>query len=217
MGSDLSKKRKIELASTAYKRLDEYYPNATCSLDLDDPYFFLVRAILSAQCTDVRVNKTVDDLKKIVSGPEDVLELGEERLGEIIKPCGLYKAKAKNIIGTTSIFINDWKKTIPQNIDEILYCPGIGRKIANLLLGELYGIPALVVDTHFKRVAGRIGLTINTDPTKIEKDVCAVSDPSMWIRMGHLFVAFGRDICDARNPRCADCPLNDICKGRVNK
>lgn len=215
MGSDLSKKRKIECALTAYKRLDEYYPDATCSLDLDDPYFFLVRAILSAQCTDLRVNKTVTDLKTFVNGPEDVLSMGEERLSEIIRPCGLYKAKAKNIIGTTSIFVNEWNKTIPQNIDDILCCPGIGRKIANLLLGELYSIPALVVDTHFKRVAGRLGLTSSSDPTKIEKDVCAVTDPSMWIRMGHLFVAFGRDICDARNPRCEECPLNDICKGRI--
>lgn len=217
MGSDLSKKKKTEVAAEAFRRLDEYYPDATCSLDFDDPYFFLVRAILSAQCTDLRVNKTVTELKGIVSGPEDILALGEEKLGEIIKPCGLYKAKAKNIIGTTSIFINEWNKTIPQDLEDILRCPGIGRKIGNLLLGELYSIPALVVDTHFKRVAGRLCLTTSSDPTKIEKDVCSVTDPSMWIRMGHLFVAFGRDICDARNPRCSECPLNDICKGRVNK
>lgn len=203
-----------KLAVRAYDELNKLYPDASCSLDLDDPFFFLVRAILSAQCTDVRVNKTVIDLKKIAASPEDVLKLGEEKLSEVIKPCGLYKAKAKNIIKTTSIYIDKWDKTIPKDIDELVSCPGIGRKIGNLLLGELYGIPALVVDTHFKRVSKRLGLTQSDDPVKVEKDVCKASDPSMWIRMGHLFVAFGRDICDARSPKCEICPLADVCKGK---
>lgn len=206
--------RRNELAVRAYDELNKLYPNASCSLDLDDPYFFLVRAILSAQCTDIRVNKTVIDLKKVASSSDEILKLGEEKLSEIIKPCGLYKAKAKNIIKTTVIYNDRWNKTIPQDIDELVQCPGVGRKIGNLLLGELYGIPALVVDTHFKRVAKRLGLTKSDDPATIEKDVCKVSDPSMWIRMGHLFVAFGRDICDARSPKCEICPLSDVCKGK---
>ncbi|MBO7453389.1 MAG: endonuclease III [Clostridiales bacterium] len=206
-------KQKRESALEAYNVLNKTYPDACCSLDLDDPYFFLVRAILSAQCTDVRVNKTVEELEKKVKTPDDVLKLGESELSEIIKPCGLYKAKAKNIIGTTEIFINDWGREIPKDINMLVKAPGIGRKIGNLLLGELYSIPALVVDTHFKRVAGRLGLTESDDPTKVEADVCKVTDPSMWIRMGHLFVAFGRDICEARNPKCDICPLNKTCKG----
>lgn len=206
--------RRNELAVRAYDELNKLYPDASCSLDLDDPYFFLVRAILSAQCTDVRVNKTVIDLKKVAASSDEILKLGEERLSEIIKPCGLYKAKAKNIIRTTEIYNGSWNKTIPQDIDELVKCPGIGRKIGNLLLGELYGIPALVVDTHFKRVSKRLGLTKSDDPVTVEKDVCKVSDPSMWIRMGHLFVAFGRDICDARSPKCEICPLSDVCKGK---
>ncbi len=206
--------RRNELAVRAYDELNKLYPDASCSLDLDDPYFFLVRAILSAQCTDVRVNKTVIDLKKVAASSDEILKLGEERLSEIIKPCGLYKAKAKNIIKTTEIYNGSWNKTIPQDIDELVKCPGIGRKIGNLLLGELYGIPALVVDTHFKRISKRLGLTKSDDPVTVEKDVCKVSDPSMWIRMGHLFVAFGRDICDARSPKCEICPLSDVCKGK---
>ncbi|MCR5803993.1 MAG: endonuclease III [Clostridia bacterium] len=206
--------RRNELAVRAYDELNNLYPDASCSLDLDDPYFFLIRAILSAQCTDVRVNKTVIDLKKVADSSDAILKLGEERLSEIIKPCGLYKAKAKNIIKTTVIYNEKWNRTIPQDIDELVSCPGIGRKIGNLLLGELYGIPALVVDTHFKRVAKRLGLTKSDDPATVEKDVCKVSDPSMWIRMGHLFVTFGRDICDARSPKCEICPLSDVCKGK---
>ena len=206
--------RRNELAVRAYDELNKLYPDASCSLDLDDPYFFLVRAILSAQCTDVRVNKTVIDLKKVAASSDEILKLGEERLSEIIKPCGLYKAKAKNIIKTTEIYNGSWNKTIPQDIDELVKCPGIGRKIGNLLLGELYGIPALVVDTHFKRISKRLGLTKSDDPVTVEKDVCKVSDPSMWIRMGHLFVAFGRDICDARSPKCEICPLSDVCTGK---
>lgn len=206
--------RRNELAFRAYDELNKLYPDASCSLDLDNPYFFLVRAILSAQCTDIRVNKTVIDLKKVADSSDEILKLGEDRLSEIIKPCGLYKAKAKNIIRTTVIYNERWNKTIPQDIDELVSCPGIGRKIGNLLLGELYGIPALVVDTHFKRVAKRLGLTKSDDPATVEKDVCKASDPSMWIRMGHLFVAFGRDICDARSPKCEICPLADVCKGK---
>ncbi len=206
--------RRNDLAVRAYDELNKLYPDASCSLDLDDPYFFLVRAILSAQCTDVRVNKTVIDLKKVADSSDAILDLGEERLSEVIKPCGLYKAKAKNIIKTTAIYNEKWNKIIPQDIDELVSCPGIGRKIGNLLLGELYGIPALVVDTHFKRVAKRLGLTKSDDPATVEKDVCKVSDPSTWIRMGHLFVAFGRDICDARSPKCEICPLADVCKGK---
>lgn len=206
--------RRNDLAVRAYDELNKLYPDASCSLDLDDPYFFLVRAILSAQCTDVRVNKTVIDLKKVADSSDAILDLGEERISEIIKPCGLYKAKAKNIIKTTAIYNEKWNKIIPQDIDELVSCPGIGRKIGNLLLGELYGIPALVVDTHFKRVAKRLGLTQSDDPATVEKDVCKVSDPSTWIRMGHLFVAFGRDICDARSPKCEICPLADVCKGK---
>lgn len=212
MGSDL-KKRKI-LAEKTVVELRRLYPDASCSLDYDDPYFFLVRAILSAQCTDIRVNKTVEELKDIAGSAEEVLKLGEERLGEVIKPCGLYRAKAKNIIKTTSIFINEWNSKIPENIDELVSCPGIGRKIGNLLLGELYGIPALVVDTHFKRVTKRIGLTDSDDPSRVEEDVCEVTDPSVWISLGHMAVAFGRDICVARSPKCGICPLKDFCRGK---
>lgn len=195
-----------------YETLDGLYPDAACSLDLDDPYFFLVRAILSAQCTDVRVNRTVIDLKKIAPTPEDVLKMGREKLEEAIKPCGLYRAKAGNIEATTKIFIEDWNKTIPKDIDELTKCPGIGRKIGNLLLGELYGIPALVVDTHCKRVAYRLRLTDQSDPLKVEKDVVSVAPSECLIRTGHLFVEFGRDICDARRPACDRCPLADMCR-----
>lgn len=207
-----SLKRKKEVAQQAYDTLDKTFPDACCSLDIDEPYFFMVRAILSAQCTDVRVNRTVKELEEVVSTPEEVLELGEERLAEIIKPCGLYKAKAKNIIRSTDIYINEWGKTIPTDIDMLVKCPGVGRKIGNLLLGELYNIPALVVDTHFKRVAGRLGLTESSDPPKIEKDVSMLIDASKWNRMGHLFVEFGRKICDARNPLCSECPLSEVCR-----
>lgn len=203
---------KKEIANKTYDILDTLFPDVKCSLDIDEPYFFLIRAILSAQCTDVRVNIVVNDLKTRVSSVDDVLDLGEEELANIIKPCGLHKAKAKNIIAASIKFRDEWNREVPKDVDLLMNAPGIGKKIANLLVGELYDIPALVVDTHFKRVSGRIGLTDNTDPLKVEKDVTKLIDSSKWNRMGHLVVHFGRVCCTARNPKCDECPLASYCK-----
>lgn len=203
---------KKEVANKTYDTLDKLYPEVKCSLDIDEPYFFLIRAILSAQCTDVRVNQTVSELKTLVADVNEVISLGEEKLSEIIKPCGLHKAKAKNIISASYKFRDEWGMTVPTDVKALMECPGIGKKIANLLVGELYDIPALVVDTHFKRVTKRIGLTDNDDPLKVEADVTKLIDPSKWNRMGHLVVHFGRVCCSARNPSCSECPLSDVCK-----
>ncbi|MCQ2466454.1 MAG: endonuclease III [Clostridia bacterium] len=203
---------KTTIANQTWERLVKEYPDATCSLDIDEPYFFLIRAILSAQCTDVRVNATVNELKTLVSNADDVLKMGEDALAEIIKPCGLHKAKSKNIIKASELFCDKWNRTIPKDVNELMVCPGIGKKIANLLVGELYDIPALVVDTHFKRVSKRLGLTNSDDPLKVEADVTRLLTPEKWNKMGHLVVHFGRVCCSARNPNCDNCILGDICK-----
>lgn len=203
---------KKEIAEKTWETLDKLYPDASCSLDIDEPYFFLIRAILSAQCTDVRVNATVNDLKTIVDNVDDVINLGQEKLAEIIKPCGLHVAKSKNIIAASLMYRDSWNRTVPKDVNELMRSPGIGKKIANLLVGELYDIPALVVDTHFKRVAGRIGLTNNTEPLKVEADVTKLIDSSKWNRLGHLVVHFGRVCCTARAPKCDTCPLAEFCK-----
>lgn len=203
---------KKKIADLTWNRLDKEFPDAACSLDIDEHYFFLIRAILSAQCTDIRVNVTVNELKRIAKDVDDVISLGEEQLSNIIKPCGLYKAKAKNIISASYKFRDEWNREIPKDVNKLMECPGIGKKIANLLVGELFGIPALVVDTHFKRVSKRIGITNNEDPLKVEADVTKLLDPSRWNRMGHLVVHFGRVCCTARNPKCDTCILNDFCK-----
>lgn len=205
---------KKEIAEKTWDILDKLYPDVGCTLDIDEPYFFLIRAILSAQCTDLRVNATVNDLKKVVSNVDDVINLGQERLADIIKPCGLHIAKSKNIISASLMYKNEWNETIPTDVNELMRSPGIGKKIANLLVGELYNIPALVVDTHFKRVTNRIGLTNNTEPLKVEADVTKLIDSSKWNRLGHLVVHFGRVCCTARAPKCDECPLSDFCKER---
>lgn len=203
---------KKELANRTWEILDKEFPDASCTLDIDDPYFFMIRGMLSAQCTDVRVNITVNDLKNVVKDVDDVISLGEDGLAQIIKPCGLYKTKAKNIIAMSYLFRDKWGREVPRDIKELMACPGIGKKIANLLVGELYDIPAMVVDTHFKRVAKRIGLTNSDDPLKVEADVTRMLEPSKWNRMGHLVVHFGRVCCSAKNPRCESCILGEFCK-----
>lgn len=191
--------------------LIEVEGDASCTLDMDEPYRFAIRAILSAQCTDKRVNITCAELFEEVKTAREVLALGKEELSARIKPCGLHKSKAKSIMQMTELYLGKWQETIPNDVDELMSCPGIGRKIANLLVGELYGEPALVVDTHFKRVAKRLGLTKSGVPIVVERDVTKLYDSSKWIKLGHMVVSFGRDICTARVPKCDACPLSGMC------
>lgn len=211
----MRKSDRKKLADLTWKALCGAFPNSECSLDSDRPERLAIRGILSAQCTDVRVNITAKELFERCPDMESLDKLSEEELVSIIKPCGLYKSKGKSIKTFANLYCSKWGGKVPTDVNELMKCPGVGKKIANLIVGEVYQIPAVVVDTHCKRVMYRIGITDNTDPLKVEKDICEVFPEDTWISLGHKAVELGRTYCDSRAPKCSECPLNEFCKKRT--
>lgn len=194
--------------------LNPLYPDALCSLEYDeDPWRLLVMARLSAQCTDERVN--------IVSGPlfekyPTVYDMAAAELAdveELVRPCGLYHTKAESIIAAAKLLVERHGGKVPQTMEELLALPGIGRKIANLILGDVYGIPGIVADTHCIRINGKLGFydTSLKDPVKVERILAGIVPPEEQSAYCHRMVLFGREYCQARSPRCAECPLRDEC------
>ena len=208
----MRKSDKIKLADRTWEALSSAFPDASCSLDSDAPERLAIRGILSAQCTDVRVNITAGELFGKYPTMADIDALPQDELEVIIKPCGLYKSKAKSIKTFAHLYCTEWGGKVPQDIDALMVCPGVGKKIANLIVGEIYGIPAVVVDTHCKRVMKRIGITTHDEPLKVEADIVEVFPEETWISLGHKAVELGRTYCLARAPKCDVCPLNDFCK-----
>lgn len=206
-----------QLAAKTREALEEEFPNSSCTLDTDSSERLAIRGILSAQCTDVRVNLTCVDLFGAYPVMDNLAAASEEEIATIIKPCGLTKAKSHSIKTFAMKFCNEWQHEVPCDVDELMTVPGIGKKIANLIVGEIYGQPAIVVDTHMKRVMYRIGLTNNKDPLAVEKDLCEVFPEECWIKLGHMAVDLGRKYCMARNPHCEECPLSGFCKRRIDK
>lgn len=197
---------------TILSRLEKMYPIAECSLDNDgDPFHLLVRGILSAQCTDKRVNELTKTLFIKYPGMQDFSVADVTSLGEEIRSCGLFRAKSKEIIHSSKALIERFDGNIPSMLQDLESLPGVGRKIANLMLGELYNVPAIVVDTHCARVAKRLGMTGSDNPAMIEKDLMACIPKDKWITLGHRFVAHGRALCTARNPACISCELREVC------
>ena len=195
-----------------WDHLSRLYPDAACTLDSDElPFHFFVRGILSAQCTDKRVNAVAEELFVKYPDTESFAAADEAILGEEIKSCGLYKAKAKGIIGSANLLLENYGGVIPKEQEVLQTFPSVGRKIANLIAGEIYGIPAIVVDTHCGRVARRLGFSKSETPTVVEKDLCRYFPKEQWIALGHLMVAHGRERCMARNPNCKDCPMSEEC------
>ena len=213
----MSVKARKELADLMWKALTEAFPNSSCSLDRDEPERLAIRGILSAQCTDVRVNITAAELFTKCPSMEDIVKLPEDELIEIIRPCGLYNSKGKSIRQFAELYCSEWNGKVPSDVNELMKCPGVGKKIANLIVGEVYGIPAVVVDTHCKRVMYRTGISDNTDPLKVEEDIERVFPEDTWISLGHKAVDLGRTYCDSRSPKCSECPLTDICRKRIKK
>lgn len=208
---------KKALASATLEALYKAFPESACTLDVDSSERLAIRGILSAQCTDVRVNLTCIDLFFRYPDMKDLAVATEEEIASVIKPCGLTKMKSHSIKVFAEKFCNEWGNEVPKDVNLLMSCPGIGKKIANLIIGEIYGIPAIVVDTHMKRVMYRIGLTDNTDPLKIEQDLCKVFPNDCWIKLGHMAVDLGRNYCMARNPNCDECALNGFCRRRIDK
>lgn len=193
--------------------LKNTYPDTKCSLDFTTPFEMLVAVILSAQCTDERVNKTTPAIFIKYSTPEDFAKIPLEELESLIHPCGFYKNKAKNIKLTAQKIINDFKGNVPQTMEELLSLPGVGRKTANVVMLEAFNKPqGIAVDTHAKRLSNRIGFSKEETPEKIEKDLLKLF-PSNYLKdVNHILIYHGRAICTARSPKCEICPINKYCK-----
>lgn len=210
----MTKAEKRKRLSEIIERLKEIYPNAECALHYDgDPWKLLVMGRLSAQCTDARVNIVCEDLFKKFPTALDMANGDITEIEEIIKPCGLYRMKADNIREASRMLITDFGGELPDNMDDLLRLPGVGRKIANLLLGDVFGKEAIVCDTHCIRICGRLGMypEKEKDPTKIERILRDLMDLSEGSDFCHRIVFFGRETCTARSPMCESCRLNDLC------
>lgn len=192
--------------------LDSLYPDAKAGLDFTTPFELLIATILSAQCTDVRVNKVTAVLFKEHNTPKSILDLGIDGLTKYIKSCGLYKTKSKNIINTCNVLYHDYDSKVPDNIEELMKLPGVGRKTANVVVSNAFYTPAIAVDTHVFRVTNRIGIVNEKDVLSTEKALMRVIPKERWSKSHHLFIWHGRNICKARNPKCEECILNDRCK-----
>ena len=192
--------------------LNKTYQDATCSLDFKTPFELVVAVMLSAQCTDERVNKTTPNIFKDYSNAKDFADIDINKLETLIHPCGFYKNKAKNIKACANKIVTDFNGIVPKTMDELLTLPGIGRKSANVILLEVFGIAnGIAVDTHAKRISNRIGLSKETDPSKIEQDLLKIFPKEYLKDINHLFVWHGRKTCDARKPKCDICTVKEFC------
>jgi endonuclease-3 len=204
--------KKTELAGEIIARLEKVYPDALCSLTYEKPHELMIAGRLSAQCTDARVNIVTKELFAKYKSIEDFANADVDEVAEIVKPCGLYKTKAKSVVGMCRQIMQDFNGEIPDTIEQLTKLEGIGRKTANLVLGDVFHKPAVVCDTHCIRICGRLGLTKNKDPQKVETDLRKILPPEKSSDFCHRMVLFGREYCKARGERCSECPLADICK-----
>lgn len=203
---------KKERAALACEELKKLYPEAVCSLVYEKPYELLFATRLAAQCTDARVNVVTKELFVRYPSLEAFAEADIDELEQAVKPCGFYHTKARDLKAAAGQLIKDFGGEVPQTMEELLTLSGVGRKTANLILGDVYGKPAVVTDTHCIRITGRLGLTENKEPAKVEKDLIKLLPPEESNDFCHRTVLFGRDICRARGPKCSECPLGYFCK-----
>lgn len=200
---------------TILARLAKHYPNAVCALHHNNAWELMVATILSAQCTDVRVNMVTPALFRRFPTPQTMAKASQVEIEELIHTTGFFRNKAKNIIGAARRVVTEFGGKVPQTIEELLTIPGVARKTANVVLGSWYKIAdGIVVDTHVMRISQRLELTKSTSPEKIEQDLMRIVPQSGWIDFSHRIIHFGREICIARKPRCADCFLEDICNAK---
>lgn len=196
-----------------YKILKETYPDATCSLDFHTPFQIVVAVMLSAQCTDERVNKTTPALFERCKTIQDFANIDINELENLIHPCGFYKNKAKNIKLCAKQVLENFNGVVPQNMEDLLTLAGVGRKSANVILLEAFGIAnGIAVDTHAKRISNRLGFSSQNDPEKIEQDLLKIFPKKYLKDINHLFVWHGRNTCDSRKPKCDVCTVKKFCK-----
>ena len=201
-----------DLVRIIIERLRQAYPDAHCELNYDSPHQLLVATILSAQCTDVRVNQVTPDLFAQYPNVSDFAAADRTELEEAIRSTGFFRQKAKYIQESSQMILHQFGGQVPDDMESLLQLNGVARKTANVVLGEIYGVAeGITVDTHVKRLAKRLGLTEATDPVKVERDLMTVIPHESWVEISHLLIFHGRRICFARRPDCAHCSLNDIC------
>ena len=205
----MNKKNAVELVNL----LKDTYPDATCSLDFKTPFQLVVAVMLSAQCTDERVNKTTPTLFARCKTIQDFADIDIKELEEIIHPCGFYKNKAKNVKLCAKQVLENFNGIVPHTMKELTSLAGVGRKSANVILLEVFGIAeGIAVDTHAKRISNLVGLSNKKEPEKIEQDLLKIFPKEYLKDINHLFVWHGRNACIARNPKCSTCPINHLCK-----
>jgi endonuclease-3 len=195
--------------------LDAAYPDATCELKYENAFQLLISTILSAQCTDVRVNQVTQELYKKYKKPEDFAYASPTELENEIRPTGFFRNKTKSIMGASKALVEKFKGQVPRTMEEILTLPGVARKTGNVVLGTAYGITSgIVVDTHVMRLSRRLDLTHNEDPKNIEQDLMKVIPQDRWIKFSHQLIWHGRRVCIARKPKCAECNLESLCHSK---
>jgi len=200
-----------KLAEIDRRLLAQYGPQK-CFLEHETPFQLLVATILSAQCTDKMVNRVTAELFKTHSRPADFAGMKPEALEKMIHSCGYYRAKAKNIINASKVLVEQFGSEMPRTMEELTKLPGVGRKTANVVLADSFGVPGLPVDTHVTRLTNLLGVASSQDPVKIEAELCAGLDPERWGEFSHLLIVHGRTICPAGRPKCGECVLADLCR-----
>ncbi len=208
----LSDKKKHTVAQAVLPLLRQRYPQVASALDWEQPWELLVATVLAAQCTDARVNLVTPVLFERWPGPAELATATQPELEEVVRSTGFFRNKAKNLIAAANRVMNVYQGRIPERMEDLITLPGVARKTANIVLSNAFGInEGLAVDTHVKRISGRLGLTESTDPVRIERDLMQLFPQETWGEVNHLLVYFGRDVCNARKPACSACELADVC------
>lgn len=209
----MGRKRRLDNATIKHvlDDLETLYPDAGPELEFTNPFELLIATILSAQCTDVRVNIVTRELFRKWPKPEDYLDMSAEELGKEIKSCGLYQSKSKNILETCRMLVENHQSNIPQTREQLIELPGVGRKTANVVLSNAFEVPAIAVDTHVFRVSNRIGVANAKNVDKTEQQLMDRIPKERWSKSHHLFIFHGRRVCKSRKPECGNCPLTDRC------
>lgn len=205
------------IADNILNNLEVQFPNAKCELNYSTPFELLVAVILSAQCTDKRVNSVTEKLFKIYSTPQDFASLSVEELSKHIFSCGFYKNKAESIIEASKTIINEFGGNVPNTMEALTRLKGVGRKTANVVMSEAYAIPGIAVDTHVLRTANRLGFISSDNPYEVEKALMSSIDKSRWSRAHHLLIFLGRYCCSSRSPKCNECSVKNFCEYREKK
>ena len=206
-----SKARKIQRAAGIVKQLKKSYPNAKCSLNYSSPHELLIATILSAQCTDHRVNQVTKTIFRKYQSQKEFAYADINELAKEIYSCGYHNQKAKSIQGSSLEIVEEYNGTVPDNMEDLVKLPGVGRKTANCVLSEIYGIPSMVIDTHMVRIMNLLGFTHSKDAKKIEIEIMEIFDKNDWIKLTHMIIDHGRAVCIARRPQCSMCSISNYC------